>query len=189
MTNNSKAYGRDWEHRRQRHRRNLACLLLITFCLQRLLGILGSHLMYAVEVAVQMDQPELELAEKIRAEAEVDVQVEILDDDRLEQLQQLGYSSPFIFSEEIDGEAVYYTIDQARTETVQLSLSQARSPDPTQLPQGNKLLTSLLLSKFFFWEQAFHLSTFTNLSLPGTTVPHFVQVAFLPVHSPPPKLA
>lgn len=169
-------------------RRCFAWLLLAAFCLQRILGIVGSHWVQVVEIEVDMDQREQQIADRIRTENQFDVQVKIQDEQQLEFLQSQGYTAPFIFSDELDGEVWYYTIDHTSTELIKYEHSLSEQQEPLPGPGDQRVTPDDLFSKFFFWDQDLFLHPLPIMAIPGQTIPHFPGDSFMAVSYPPPEL-
>ncbi|MCB0634863.1 MAG: hypothetical protein R2824_12800 [Saprospiraceae bacterium] len=170
-----------------RKRQCLAVLLLLVLCSHRIVGLLSTDLVYLMEVNAAMDDREQAIADRIRTDSEVEVHVELQSDEQMEWLQTLGYSAPSIFSEDVDGETVYYTIDDPMAKAVEY---EHFDTEPQPLGTSDKFPTASpdqRLSKFFFWDHHFHFSRALPLQVRGRTVPVFLDKYGSPVPTPPPK--
>ncbi len=173
-------------HKRKRY---FAWLLLLTLCLQRIVGYVSSEYLYALEVQTFMNREEQAIANKIKAETGAETKVEIVDEARIAYLQSLGYVTPFLFSDKV-GEASYvFTIDQSFREDSVSYLAADTSPESDQFPQ-NRTFNNQWFPDFYFPE-AHPLSNVVIRPKvqPATTNSTPLESTFVNIPTPPPKQA
>ena len=114
-----------------------AWLLLTAICLQWIGGSYCLKVGYTIEIERNMNQTEVQIAESVKAQLGVEAQVRQLSADDI-ALQAKAYSSFFAFSEEVDGETVYYTLEKDAVDVVDASYQLGQPLDSRQLtPQTN----------------------------------------------------
>ena len=177
------------KNRSDKKRFYFACLLLLAFCLQRIIGIVGSEIVYAIEVESRMNAVEQTIAEKFKKETGVEIQIKLEDDDQMDWLLNLGYSAPFIFSDKIDDQIHYFTIEKFPDRIVTYAYHATDQPDQ-QVPVDNpRNFKDRLFSDFYFWESGLSFKKFSMIK-PGLGLfPLFRKNPFIAIPSPPPKLA
>lgn len=137
---------------------------------------------------MNMDQQEQVIADKIKSETGFDTHIRIHDDEEIAFQQKLGYLTPFLFSEEIDGQTYFYTVENSPLTTVEYSHAETKQPDP-EAPYSSKSYSDWLFPKFYFRGSQFSMYQFSTLSIRGTTIPHFGEDPFLTIPFPPPETA
>lgn len=88
----------------------LAWLLLFLTTLQWVGGHLYFKVIEAVVVEASMDELAREVALALEVETGLETHVTVLEEAQL-QHHDYGYGTPFLFSREVDGKTVYFTID------------------------------------------------------------------------------
>ena len=167
----------------------LSWLMLLIFFAQRIIGLVGGEIVYAVEVESRRNPTEEVMVEKIRSEKGLDMQVAVRSEAELEHLLKLGYSTPFLFSAEVDGQTVYYTLDDDPASAEAVNYAPLQTPDAQIPPNGNRALKNKLIADFYFQDSAFQLTSPALIKLPGAALPSCRQAPFIPTPSPPPKAA
>jgi hypothetical protein len=173
----------------RRKERIFAWALLLLLCVQRILGLVSNELVYSIEVMSDMNDVESLIAERLERETGTDVEVRVRDREEVESLQILGYSAPFVFSEEVDGDLWYYTIENKLPQLIEYTYKETRSSAPANLPDSNRLSKEEVLTKFFCWESVFTVHHPTTVNISGSTVPQLLDDPFLSIPSPPPRPA
>lgn len=165
-----------------------AWFLLLALCLQRIIGLVGSEIVYAIEVERNMNKVEEAIAEKIKNETGFDLFIANKDKNQMEQLENLGYSAPFIFSENIDSQLYYYTVDISNVTTFSFSKVDGKNPDPTIPFDINRSFKDRLFSDFYFSEPNLLIKKNPFFNIDGTAYLHSWKDPFISILSPPPKL-
>lgn len=147
-------------------------------------------MVYVAEIDIRMNDKEEAIAEKARAETGLEIQVNIHDDGQIRSLQGLGYSAPFIFSEEIDGEAYHYTLRDSQAQGVRYTINTTTDQDdPLMPPLAAKTLKDRLFSDFYFFGAGFLAPDITGFNPLKTGFLPSWKEAFPSIPSPPPELA
>lgn len=172
-----------------RKRRLYAWALLLALGFQRIIGLVGSEMVYVVQVSAKMNATEVAIADKLRHDTGLDVRVEVQDDEKLASLLALGYSTPFVFVEEIDGQVCYYTVANP---TYQFITSDAVGNEQSdeQLPQSpSPTSKEKLIADFYFWRHGFLLQDQTSFHASIAFLASFWRSPLIDVTSPPPEMA
>ncbi len=172
-----------------RKRRLYAWALLLVLFSQRLLGLVGSDIVYAVEIDAMMNPAEEAIAEKLRDDTGLEFKVEIRDEEQVGFLLRLGYSTPFLLSEDIDGETRYYTLSHPKETEMKVARTPSGEPDTRIPPNPVRTGKDRLIADFFFCSSGFVVKQPANASIPGATLPSFSEAPFLAIPSPPPQRA
>lgn len=136
-----------------------------------------------------MNAKEEAIAEKIKIETDFDLHIEIRDDRQIKALQDLGYSSPFIFSEEIDGQTCYFTLSESPVRAVSLTYTTTGHQNQETPPHSARSFKDRLFSDFYFWETSLQACESPGLLSRETTTPSYRENPFLSIPSPPPEVA
>ncbi|MCB0629275.1 MAG: hypothetical protein R2824_26290 [Saprospiraceae bacterium] len=171
----------------ERKGRIFAWVLLLILCLQRVLGLVSSELVYTVEVISGMSDIETTIAQKLQQETGTEVQIKIRDRNEVENLQILGYSAPFVFSEDVDGTIWYYTVENKPSDVIRYTYNEAGSNAPANLPDTNRFSKEDVLTKFFWWTPRLPSHSLVAADVSGQTVPQFRDDPFIAVRYPPPR--
>lgn len=118
---------------------------------------MGGRLVYKVvlttEISRQMDEAETALSARLKARTGVASDVQILNRSEL-NVDGIGYSNFFLFSEEWEGEEVYFQVHSDPLERVQTSvLAGPGSGQEQELPRlafVDRLFTDFSLHEFAF---------------------------------------
>ncbi len=165
-----------------------AWLLLLTLCLQRIIGYVGSEYAYAVEVDTFMDRQEQMIADRLRSETGAETQVDIVDEQRIAYLHSLGYVTPFLFSEEVDESSVVYTVDQASKKEITYCYDAPDEQPTDPLPQ-NRTFNNQWFPDFCFGEAYSFTPAERTQNLRISTLLSIPEQSFMAIPSPPPKWA
>lgn len=136
-----------------------------------------------------MDGQEKRIAEKILAETGFDLHIEIQSDGQIKALQGLGYSSPFIFSEEIEGQLSYYTLNESPVKALSYTFTTEEQQKPEAPADTNRAIKDRLFSDFYFLEPCFWLKELPGFHSRLTAILPSWENSFLSITSPPPELA
>lgn len=136
-----------------------------------------------------MNGQEKSISEKILAETGFDLHIEIQGDDQIKALQGLGYSSPFIFSEEIEGQLSYYTLNESPVKALSYSFTTEEKQNPEAPLNTSRALKDRLFSDFYFPEPGFWLKELPGFHSQLTAILPSWENSFLSITSPPPELA
>lgn len=168
-------------------RRNYAWFLLLTLCFQRMIGFVGSEVVYAVEIKTGMDEAEEAIAQRIKSETGYEMHVTVHDENQAELLQKLGYVAPFLFLEEIGNRESFYTVEDpsAKTETYLCKIP--KQNDNSQPFSTAKSFNDRLFSSFYFWEFNYTMYSFPSINLKVFSNPYALESICISVPSPPPK--
>jgi hypothetical protein len=165
-----------------------AWLLLLVLCLQRVIGLLEGPVLYSVVLENGMDAVEESIAHRLNEETGLKVHVEIRDESELVLLRSRGYGTPFIFTEEIDGRTVSYTVDQSPGTVLTFSAPESAPEElPSDLPQSSRILKDLIFSKFIFWSNELPVIGSFAARSPGHTIPDPGEDPFQSLRCPPPE--
>lgn len=107
----------------------------------------------------------------------------------MEQLENLGYSAPFIFSEKIDSQLYYYTVDISHVTTFSFSNDAGENPNPATPFDTTRSFKDRLFSDFYFSESNLLIKKNPFFNIDGTAYLHSWKDPFISILSPPPKLA
>lgn len=179
----------DLKKNTNRKRRLYAWVLLLALFSQRLLGLVGSDLVYAVEIDAMMNPAEEAIAEKLQDDTGLDFNVEIRDKEQVDFLLRLGYSTPFLLSENIDGETQYYTLSHPQKNRIKVAQVPSGEPDTQIPPNPVRSGKDRLIADFFFWSSAFMVKQPSNAPIPGATLASCAEAPFIAIPSPPPQRA
>lgn len=170
-------------------RRHLSLFILLIFCTHLADGLIQHHGIWVVEPESLMDETEQNIAQQITSSLGTEVTIQIADEQQLELMHTQGYASPFFFSEELDGQTVYYTIDQTpSTNEIQQSVEDNHSRDSMPGPNSRKSLNTRLLSKFFLSYHTLNIKKPSFQNAKAYTVPLYREDAFISIPTPPPRL-
>ena len=127
-------------------------LLLLLISLQWVGGHLCFKVMHSVVAEMRMNAAEEAVAAAMKAETGVDGHIRILKEEELEISNRLGYSNVFVFSKEIDGQTVHFTVEPAPLENITYGYV---SGDAGNLPdQAHRVaLLKRLFSGFFLYDE------------------------------------
>lgn len=173
------------------HKKRLfyAWILLAAICSQRLIGLVGSDIVFAVEIERQMNAAETAIAEEIMRLTGLDVRIEVQNPEQLDLLMNMGYATPFIFSSETaDGQIHYYTVSglpATAVETICADLEKQAPPLPSHPVRASK---DRLVADFCFGEPQWFSRDLHIAPCPGCLHPPRWQDPFIPVNAPPPRL-
>lgn len=126
-----------------------AWLFVMTLTFQWVAGRMSICLIRQVAVETHMDVRENNLSVLIQHETGIQAHIRILSKDQLEHTH-IGYSDVFIFSREIDGETVYYTIDRDPVRIVEQTFTLKTKGDPGSGQEESSLLSERYFSDFIF---------------------------------------
>lgn len=166
-----------------------AWFLLLTICVQRVVGYIGTEISYTIEVKIEMNELEEAIADKILDQSGQDLEVQVLDEEQTDFLQGLGYGAPFILTDTIDNKECSYTIAYPpRTILVDCDTNSDQSEDEQPF-NTSKSFNDKLYSPFFFWVVKLNDLSWEVLIINPHTLNRSLLNPFIPVLSPPPKLA
>ena len=156
--------------------------------LQRIVGFAGQEWYYAVQVELEMNEQEQAIAEQIRTETGAELFVKVQGPKELSELLRLGYSTPFIFSEQKE-ESVYYTLQESPDLKLFYSEVDADADQESIPSQSEHQLSKRLFSDFFFWENSFALHPKMPYYTSQTTYLFTWEEPFRSQLVPPPRQA
>jgi len=160
-------------------------LLIFIITFQWMAGQFVLKTVYSVEVAHQMDEREALLAEQLHQTNGLRTAIRILDEDEFNP-NSIGYSNQFIFSEEIDGEKVWFTLV---TDTVKVVAEQQVSNNTDKDTDHKQALLERLFAKYTVAPLPGLIKEHTLLSAPQQFFIHQQAGLFSPaIPTPPPQL-
>lgn len=172
------------------HKKRLfyAWILLAAICSQRLIGLVSSDIIYAMEIERQMNAMETAIAEEVGRLTGLDVRIEIQSREQLGLLMNMGYATPFVFSSETDdGQIQYYTVSSmpaTEGETICADPEQQHIPPlPSHPVRASK---DRLAADFCFWGLHWPSCDLHIASRPGNLTSPRWQDPFIPLNAPPP---
>lgn len=96
-----------------------------------------------------MNQLEEQIARELKAKSGIETRVKVLTEGQTQALQQLGYAAPFVFSEEVDGQTLSFTLEQERIYVLEHPGPAADESTPGPLPASRTLLAKVFPDFYF----------------------------------------
>lgn len=171
-----------------RKRRVYAWVLLITLFLQRILGMVGSDIVYAIEIDTEMTEVEKVITEKIHEQTGANLQIQVQGQEKITSLLKMGYATPFVLSEEIDGKIHHYSVVDTPSRTVEVVVDALPNQPDSPCPLNPvRTLKHNMIADFYFWESAFRIAISPCFNYQSGTSPNFWQAPSLSIPTPPPQ--
>jgi hypothetical protein len=150
---------------------------------------LGAHLClevsYYIGVQKQMDDAEKAIAEQLRQEEDIESTVDILEE---EELSPRGkFYDAFAFSKEVNGEKVFFKINQSSQAVSLQKVSESRQASDRD--DGRTALLKRLFQEFIVFDPDPPLKECSKVNIPGTSPDQSHNLIFVSIPSPPPDAA
>jgi len=168
-------------------RRIYAWALLLALGLQRIVGPVANEEIVVLDIPFEMNKTEKIIAHKLGDELGSELSIAILDTRDRDVLTYMGYSAPFVFSETVDEEVRYFTINEnPKTLLLQDKGNQSDIPDNCPM-QSQRAAKDRLFSDFYFNYPEIPSFDYPNFAIRESTVPDFWKEPFIAISSPPPR--
>lgn len=147
---------------------------------------IGFKVIYSVELKSEMNHVEKKIAEAVKDETNLELHITVLSEDQILTLSN-GYGNYSVFSKEVDGQTVYYQVEEPSTELVIHEYTVDTNSNPNE--KGNIALLENLFSKYTIPKFQF-LAGILQLGPPilNYWITDLQDLLIIPVITPPPQL-